>query len=176
MVDHPTAAASLPPGGAAPNPAASIRKDTSANVQPTDAGRPRACAAAPARQLATSRKGGEATADVGRYADRIRAEQFAMAARPALTTTFINALNGGIITYAFWSPASAHALGIWCCVNLGFSLLVLADQHFFMRRWAPDPTWPLRIVMVRSVMLGWIWGALPWILLPVRSPDGVVAG
>jgi diguanylate cyclase (GGDEF)-like protein len=175
MVDHPTAAARLPPGGAAPNPAASIRKDTSANVQPTDAGRPRACAAAPDRQLATSRKGGEATADVGRYADRIRAEQFAMAARPALTTTFINALNGGIITYAFWSPASAHALGIWCCVNLGFSLLVLADQHFFMRRWAPDPTWPLRIVMIRSVLLGWIWGVLPWLLLPVRSPEGMLA-
>jgi PAS domain-containing protein len=175
MVDDNIAAAGPGSCKAASNVCETHGKDVSTNLWPIGAARSVARSLVPKRQPQAPRKGADSATDRALYADRIRAEQFSMAARPAATTTFINGLNGGIITYAFWSPGSAHALGVWCCVNLGFSLLVLADQHFLIRRWAPDPTWPLRIVMIRSVLLAWIWGALPWILLPVRSPEGMLA-
>lgn len=175
MVDDNISAADPASRKTASNVSETFQRDVSTNFWLIDAASRAARSVVPERQPHGSRKGVELATNYALYADRIRAEQFSMTARPAVTTTFINALNGGIITYAFWSPASAYPLGVWCCINLGFSLLVLADQHFLMRRWAPDPTWRLRIVMIRSVLLAWIWGALPWILLPVRSPEGMLA-
>jgi diguanylate cyclase (GGDEF)-like protein len=109
------------------------------------------------------------------HANRIMSEQFSMADGSAVATTFINALSTGLITYAFWSPASAQWLSIWLCANVGYSLLVLADTHSPTRRGKARLIWSMRMRVARAAFLGCLWGALPWMLLPAANPQTTLA-
>jgi hypothetical protein len=112
MVDDNISAAGPASHKTASSGSETLHKDVSTNLPPLDAASRTDPIIVPERKPKAPRKGVEPVTNQALYADRIRAEQFSMAARPAVTTTFINALNGGIITYAFWSPASARALGV----------------------------------------------------------------
>lgn len=95
--------------------------------------------------------------------DRIRAEQLRKLTDEAVPTALIGTVNVALILAAFWSTASTVLLVLWAFANVLHSAVVLADRNW---RTALISPWPFRRLLIRTGLLGLLWGALPWILLP----------
>ncbi len=103
--------------------------------------------------------------------DRIRIEQFAAVSSLAKQTAAVNAINASLVAFAFHSEAEAWVLGCWLFANLLYSVLLVAEHYWLTHRVHLRSSWPFRILVGRSVVLGIIWGIFPWLVFPLENPD-----
>lgn len=103
-----------------------------------------------------------------RLAGRVRAEQLRTVTDTAVSTAAINSVNALLVFLTFRDTDADPGLLIgWLLVNLLYSGILLLD-----RRWedAAQSTWPIRRVVIRASFLGVLWGAIPWLVLPLADP------
>jgi len=102
---------------------------------------------------------------------KIRIEQFELIARLAMQVAFINLLNTGLVAVAFRNELSPLLLALWVGANFIYSGLLLLDHFWLKTGYYLRSPWPIRFLVLRAGALAFIWGILPWVLLPLRDQN-----
>jgi len=102
---------------------------------------------------------------------QIRIEQFELIARLAMQVALINLLNTLLVSIAFRNELSAILLGLWIGANFLYSSLLLLDHYWLKTGYYLLSPWPIRVLVMRAVALAFIWGCLPWVLLPLQDRE-----
>ncbi len=99
----------------------------------------------------------------------IHNRQFVAITRIAPSAAIINGLNATIIAAVFWSDARALPLCLWWLANAVYCGSMACDVLFWKNGYYLRSRWPHRVINWRAPILGLIWGAFPWIVLPSPS-------
>ena len=105
---------------------------------------------------------------------RIRARQLHAMAAVAPAAAIGNAAAAAVITLLFWSSAPTAALVLWLVANGIYSGILLVERQVARSVSETVGVWPLRRIILRASVLGVLWGAVPWILLPISTPAQMV--
>ncbi len=101
----------------------------------------------------------------------MRVEQFAALANLSIQSAISNAINACIVAFAFRHEVEAPYLISWLVANLLYSGFLSLDRYWLKHQVHLHSLLPYRIFVARAVVLGAIWGAFPWIALPLEDPN-----
>jgi len=104
-----------------------------------------------------------------RASKQVQAEQLRALSGTAGVTAAMVALGAVAIVAAFWSFVPETVLGAWLAGNVMWAVWVLGDREWRKRRTTAKLKVPLAQQILRALLLGLIWGGLPWIVLPAPS-------
>jgi len=100
----------------------------------------------------------------------IRIEKFAALGLLAPQAAVINAANAFVVAFAFRYEIRTWLLVCWLIANIVYSTFIFVEHYWLTRAVYLHSHWPLRILVLRSGILGGIWGVFPWLVLPTDDP------
>lgn len=94
-------------------------------------------------------------------------EKFKLIASLSRQTAIVNAFNAGLVAFIFSNECNIIFLLCWLITNIIYSSLLLLE---FYRPPSSTSPWLIPALIGRALILGIVWGALPWLVLPTAQP------